>query len=87
VYVNESGLSEMVKSLEPEACTDGQDKDESVMLGVTFLEKVDPCLLADPFVVSVWVKTKLGAVESVKIPEVVLCVCVSTGQREQALCA
>ena len=28
---------------------------------------MDPCLLADPFVVSGWVKTEVGAVESVKV--------------------
>ena len=32
-----------------------------------FLEKVDPCLLADLFGVSGWVKTELGAVESVRV--------------------
>ena len=61
----------MVKFLEPEACTEGQDKDESVTVGVTFFEKVDPCLLADPFVVSGWVKTELSAVESVKASRLV----------------
>ena len=57
------------------------------MVGVTFLEKVDPCLLADPFVVSGWVKTKLRDVESVKVTKtgLVIIVCVSAGQREQAL--
>ena len=49
----------VVKFSEPQACTEGQDKGESVTVGVKFLEKVDPCLLADPFVVS-----ELGAVES-----------------------
>ena len=57
----------VVKLSDPEACTDGQDKDESVTVGVKFLRKVDPCLLADPFVVSGWVKTELGAVESVRV--------------------
>ena len=28
---------------------------------------MDPCLLADPFVVSGWVKSELGAVESVRV--------------------
>ena len=44
-----------MKFLEPEACTEGQDEDESVTVGVKYLEKVHPCLLADPFVVSRWV--------------------------------
>ena len=52
----------LVRFLEPEPCTDGQDKYESVTVGVTFLEKVGPCFLADPYVVSGWVITELGAV-------------------------
>jgi hypothetical protein len=48
-----SVVAGVVKSSEPEACTDGQDKDESVTVGGIFLEEVDPCLLSDPFVVSV----------------------------------
>ena len=47
-----SGVVGVVKFSEPEAWTEGQDKDESVTVGVKFLEKVDPCFLADPFVVS-----------------------------------
>ena len=39
--------------------------------GVTCLEKEDPCLLADPYVVSGWVEKRLGTVSAV--------------QREQAL--
>ena len=56
--VNEGEVSEVVGmvNLEPEACTEGQDKDESVTVGVKFLEKVYPFLLADLFVVSGWVK-------------------------------
>jgi hypothetical protein len=52
---------------------------------VKFLEKVDPCLLTDPFVVSGCVKTELGAVESVRVTRssLVIIVCVSADQREQ----
>ena len=46
----------VVKFSEPEACTEGQDKDESVTVAVKLLEKVDLCLLADLFVVSGFVK-------------------------------
>ena len=82
--VNEGEQSEVVGVVnfsEPEACTEGQDKDESVIVEVKFLEKVDPCLLADPFVVS-------GAVESVRVTRsgLVIIVCVFAGQREKALC-
>jgi hypothetical protein len=62
--------------------------DESVTIGGTFLGKVDPCLLADPFVVSGWVKKELGAPPSVKVTQSVLVIIigVSLGQREQVLC-
>ena len=43
---------------ETEVCTGDQDKEESVTVGVKFMEKVDSCLLADPFVVSLWVEKK-----------------------------
>jgi hypothetical protein len=48
------------------------------MVGVTFLQKVYRCLLADPYMVSEWVKT-LGAVVSVKVTlrGLVIIVCVS----------
>ena len=77
----------MVKSLAPEPGINGHDKEESDPVGVTFLEKVDPCLLADPFVVSGWVRKELGAVESVKVTHggFVIFVCVSSDQRERAL--
>ena len=39
----------------------------SLTVGVKFWEKVDPCLLADPFVVSGLVQTELSAVESVRV--------------------
>jgi hypothetical protein len=89
--VNEGEVTEEVgvlKFSELKACTEGQDKDESVTVGVTFLEKVNPCLLGDPFVVSGWVKIELGAVELVKVTrrDVVILVSVSVGQREQVLC-
>ena len=45
--VNDAEVSEVVsvvKFSESVACTEGQEKDESVTVGVTFLEKVDPCL-------------------------------------------
>jgi hypothetical protein len=50
------------------------------------LEKVDPC--HDPFVVSGWVRKELGAVESMNVTcsGLVIFVCVSSDQREQALC-
>ena len=50
----------VVKFSEPKALHEGQDEDDSVTVAVTCLEKVYPCLLADPFVVSGWVKTKVG---------------------------
>jgi hypothetical protein len=43
--VNEGLVSEVVgvvKFSEPEACTEGQDKDESLTVGVKYLEEVDP---------------------------------------------
>ena len=51
------------------------------------MEKVDSCLLADPFVVSLWVEKELGNVESVRVTRrgLVIIVCVSVGQRENAL--
>jgi hypothetical protein len=67
---NEDKASEvvgLVKFSEPEACTKGWDKDESVTVGVKFLEKVAPCLLAYRFVVSGWVKTELDTMESVRV--------------------
>ena len=86
IEVNEGKLSEVVGVVnfsEPEACTDGQDKDVSVMVGVTFREKVESCILADPYVVSGWVKMELGAVESVYVLRsgLVIIVCVSARKR------
>lgn len=49
----------------PESCPDGYDKDYFGPVGVRFLEKVDPCLLADSYVVSRCVGKKLGTVKSV----------------------
>ena len=48
---------------------------------------MDPCLLADPFVASGWVKRELGAVESQKttISGLLISVWVPAGQREKAL--
>ena len=59
----------------------------SLTVGVKFMEKVDSCLLADPFVVSQWVKKVLGHVESVRLTRsgLVLIVYVSIGQRKNAL--
>ena len=53
----------------------------SLTVGVKFLEKVDLCLLADPFAVSGWVKTELGAVKSVRVNRsgLVIIVCDSAG--------
>ena len=80
--MNEGEVSEVVgvvKFSEPEACTEGQDKDEFVTVGVKFWEKVDPCLL-----VSGWVKTELGAVESVRVTRkgivIIVCFCWSEGE-------
>lgn len=64
---NEGELLEVagvVKILVPKLLNDGQDKDAFGPVGVKYLEKVDGCLLADPFVVSGLV---LGAVESVTV--------------------
>ena len=49
---------------------------------------MDPCLIANPFVISGWVKTELGAVELVRVTRsgLVIIVCFSAGQREKALC-
>jgi hypothetical protein len=54
---------------------------------VSFLDKVDPCLLADPYVVAGWVKMELVAVKSVKITHsgLVITVCVSASQRDREL--
>jgi hypothetical protein len=52
--VNERKVSEVVgvvKFWGAKACTKGQDKNESVTVGVKFFEKVYPCFLADPLVV------------------------------------
>ena len=43
------------------------DKVESGLVGVRFLEKVDPYLLADPYVVSGWLERTLGTVKLVKV--------------------
>ena len=66
---------------------EGQDEEESVTVGVKFMEKVDSCLLADPFVVSRWVEKELGHVESVRVTRsgLVIIVCVSVGQWKNAL--
>lgn len=59
--MNEGEVSEVVgtvKLSETEVCTKDQDEQESVTVGVKFMEKVDSCLLADPFVDSRWVKKK-----------------------------
>ena len=42
----------MVKSSEPMPAINGHDKEQSGQARVRFLKKVDPYLLADPFVVS-----------------------------------
>ena len=88
--VNEGDISEVidvVKLSKTEVCTEGQEKDESVTVGLKFKEKVDSCLLADPFVVSRWVKKELGNMESVRVTRsgLVIIVCVSVGQKEKAL--
>lgn len=51
------------------------------------MDKLDPCLLVDPFVVSGLVGKELGAVESVKVTcsVLVIFVCVSSDQREWSL--
>lgn len=49
-----------MKTSESEPRLDGHAKDDSGPVGVTFLEKVDPCLLAVPYVVSGCVEKKLG---------------------------
>ena len=85
----EGKVESVVKSSEPEPGINGHDKEESGPVGVTYLEKVNPCLLTDPSVVSGWVGKDLGAVESVKVTcnvsGLVICFCVSSDQREQAL--
>jgi hypothetical protein len=47
------------------------------------MEKVDPCLFAEPFEVSGWVKTELGAVESVRVSRcgivIIIYFCLSEG--------
>ena len=49
-----------MKISESEPRPDGHAKDDSGPVGVTFLEKVDPCLLAVPYVDSGCVEKKLG---------------------------
>ena len=64
------------------------DMIKSGPVGLTFLEKVDACLLADSFMVSGWMTKELGATESVTVTcsGLVIFVCVSSGQSEQARC-
>jgi hypothetical protein len=47
----------VLKTSEPHP--EGHAKDDSGPVGVEYLEKVDPGLLADPYVVSGWVENKL----------------------------
>ena len=58
-------------------------------VGVGFLEKVDPGLLADPYLLSGWVGKMLDTVKLMKVTRsgFVMFVCVSSAQSEQALCA
>lgn len=69
----------------PESCPDGYDKDYFGPVGVRFLEKVYPCLLANPYVVSGWVEKKLGTVNSVKVSRsglgLIFCVSSTFGTR------
>ena len=76
-----------VKLSETEECTEDQNEEESVTVVVKFMEKVDSCLLADPFVVSWQVKKELGHVESVRVTRsgLMIIACVSVGQRKNAL--
>lgn len=62
----------------------GDDKDDSDPVGV----RMDPCLLADPYVVSCWVEKRLGNVGSVKVKlsRILMIFCVSANQRERAPC-
>lgn len=43
------------------------DKDDSSPVGMRFLERMDPCLLADPYVMSGWGEKRFGNVRSVKV--------------------
>lgn len=54
----------MARATEPEPHNGSHEADDSGPVGVTFLEKVDPFLLADPYVVSGSGKTELSAAES-----------------------
>ena len=60
-------MIDLVKTSKSESRPDGQAKDDSGPVGETFLEKVDPSFLADPYVVSGWAEKKLVTVKSVKI--------------------
>uniref|UniRef100_A0A4W5NJJ7 Splicing factor 3B subunit 6 n=2 Tax=Euteleosteomorpha TaxID=1489388 RepID=A0A4W5NJJ7_9TELE len=60
-----------VKSSETKVCTEDQDEEKSVTVGVKLMEKVESCLLADPFVVSRWVKSVRDGSKSLKIEVVV----------------
>jgi hypothetical protein len=60
-----------VRSSEPEPCIDGHgyNRDNFSPVGVRFLKRVDPGLLADPRVVLGWVENPawVGPVQSVKV--------------------
>ena len=74
----------VVKSSESEPRPNGHPNDDSGPVGETFLEKVDPCLLANPYVVSGWVENRLGTVKLVKVDQsgLVIIFCISSIQRE-----
>lgn len=44
-----------------------EDKNDSGPVGVRFVERMDRCNLADPYVVSGWVEKRLGTAELVKV--------------------
>ena len=65
----------------------GDDTDDSGPVGVRFVEIMDPCILAESYVVSGWVEKRLGTVELVKLTwnGLMMIYCVSSTQKEWAL--
>lgn len=60
------GEAPVVRTAKFVPCPD-DDRDDSVPVGVRFVERMDPCILADPYVVSGWVEKRLETVELVKV--------------------
>jgi hypothetical protein len=80
-----SASSGEVKASEPLPNDQENARHDSGPVGVQLVEQMDPYLLADPSVVSGWVKKELGSVNPVKVSRgglalIFLCVCCSEGE-------